>query len=175
MNRAIRRGLHALTSSASSATAVPAGFARALPVNTALNQTAATARPHARDLVMHLSPVHRLGLACFGMAAALMLVGANGAQAAEPPQSISRASSAAQVATASAKSDPQGTGSDAPQSLAPSPADNPKLETVQITATRVQRPGFVAPTPTTVLSARSLQMGGPPDIGASLAAQLPSY
>ena len=57
----------------------------------------------------------------------------------------------------------------------PGSADSgPTLEAVQITATRVQRAGFVAPTPTMVLSAQVLQIGGPTDIGQSLT-YMPSY
>jgi iron complex outermembrane recepter protein len=50
----------------------------------------------------------------------------------------------------------------------------PTLEAIQITATRVQRAGFVAPTPTMVLSAQVLQIGGPTNIGQSLT-YMPSY
>src|SRR3984957_9134145 len=49
-----------------------------------------------------------------------------------------------------------------------------QAETVVVTSSRVSREGFVAPTPTIVLTAPDLQVGGATNLGAALA-NLPSY
>jgi iron complex outermembrane receptor protein len=57
---------------------------------------------------------------------------------------------------------------------AEAPAD-PTVSEVVVTASRISREGFVAPTPTTVLTGENLTTGGATNIGSALTDMLPGY
>jgi len=57
--------------------------------------------------------------------------------------------------------------------LVVAPSQDTSITDIQVTASRIDRKGFVAPTPTTVLTASDLQLGGETNLGQALA-DLPS-
>jgi len=70
-----------------------------------------------------------------------------------------------QAQTNSASSDSIGSSVETTNEADPKPSE---VEEILVTASRVARPGFIAPTPTTVLSAAELQLGGRTNVAAAL-------
>jgi iron complex outermembrane recepter protein len=93
----------------------------------------------------------------------------------QPRESFERyAAAGAEQSQSSTRSD---TGSSAKQGAASAPTSNPErveLEIVTVTATRIERNGFQAPTPTTIVTAADLEKDGALDIAEYLN-ELPAF